>query len=185
MQMSELFKIPNLLTLFRIVVLPLLFILAVRGETIRFVVVFIAAGLSDCLDGYMARKLKQESKLGNNLDSFADEMMFLSGIIFLYYLRNQIYREQIMLLSLFVLLYLIDRIVILNLRFRSPMVLHTIAGKNFQILYFITLPIILFVDNYKPFFFILMALGFYTVIEEIIIYFKHKKLHKGIVSAWT
>jgi len=71
-------SIPNALTIFRILAIPL--IIAVYFSDIGFrswicVILFTLAGISDALDGYLARKWNQTSKLGAFLDPVADKLL--------------------------------------------------------------------------------------------------------------
>lgn len=67
--------IPNLLTLARIAVIPYLVVLLLdRRYTIALPVLFLT-GISDALDGYLARRLNQSSKLGQMLDPAADKLL--------------------------------------------------------------------------------------------------------------
>ena len=70
--------IPNCLTLFRIIAIPLIAI--IYFTDIRFgnwycTIIFTLAGISDALDGYLARKWNQTSKLGAFLDPVADKLL--------------------------------------------------------------------------------------------------------------
>ena len=71
-------NIPNALTLFRIVLIPvfvLLFYLSFPGSHLATAAVFGLAGITDWLDGYLARKLGQATPLGAFLDPVADKLM--------------------------------------------------------------------------------------------------------------
>ena len=69
-------RIPNLLSTSRIVLcLPLLI---VDAMTIPFWVIYLIAGLTDILDGFLARRWGVESKLGARLDSLADFVFVLT-----------------------------------------------------------------------------------------------------------
>lgn len=73
-----LFNWPNLLTLGRIVAIPLLvilFYLPVKWGHVAATVVFVIASMTDWLDGYLARYLQQSTKLGAFLDPVADKLM--------------------------------------------------------------------------------------------------------------
>lgn len=74
---------PNIITAFRVLVLPLLAILIVRGEGWWAGFLIIIAGLSDILDGWVARHYKQESALGALMDPVADKLMLCVGSIYL------------------------------------------------------------------------------------------------------
>jgi CDP-diacylglycerol--glycerol-3-phosphate 3-phosphatidyltransferase len=68
----DLMTIPNLLSLFRIAGVTLAVILYLGGHGWLAVVIGTVAGLTDHLDGYLARRLKQETTLGAMLDQAAD-----------------------------------------------------------------------------------------------------------------
>lgn len=70
-------SLANLISLSRIV-LSLLMV-HVRDQTVLFVTLYLASGLSDLLDGFVARRTKSQSLLGARLDSIAD--LFLFGAI--------------------------------------------------------------------------------------------------------
>ena len=69
-------RIPNLLSMSRIVLcLPLLL---VDAMTLPFWTLYVIAGLTDMLDGFLARRCGVESKFGARLDSLADFMLVLA-----------------------------------------------------------------------------------------------------------
>ena len=75
--------IPNLITMVRIVLTPV-FIIFLIGEEFRWaLVVFIACGVSDGLDGMVARLFNQKSRLGTFLDPLADKMVLASAYVVL------------------------------------------------------------------------------------------------------
>jgi cardiolipin synthase (CMP-forming) len=66
---------PNLLTLMRICLAPFLVAAILEGEYKLGFILFVAAGLTDALDGMLARVLKQRSMLGHYLDPVADKLL--------------------------------------------------------------------------------------------------------------
>jgi len=66
---------PNLLTLLRICMAPFLVVAVLQGEYALGFGLFVAAGLTDALDGALARILKQRSVLGHYLDPVADKLL--------------------------------------------------------------------------------------------------------------
>jgi cardiolipin synthase len=74
-------NIPNLLTLLRIILVPLIVILLIQRSFVKALIVFIAAALSDALDGFLARILNQQTVLGAYLDPIADKALLASSFV--------------------------------------------------------------------------------------------------------
>jgi cardiolipin synthase len=75
--------IPNALTLFRILLTPVLIWLLLDGRLVPALIVFFIAGMTDGLDGLIARLLNQRSKLGAYLDPLADKLLLVSSFLLL------------------------------------------------------------------------------------------------------
>lgn len=75
--------IPNLLSLVRMGLVPLFIIAVVDGESFEALIVFLAAGLTDALDGFIARVFRQQSVLGMYLDPIADKLLLMSAFVVL------------------------------------------------------------------------------------------------------
>ena len=80
------FKIPNILTIGRIIIVPIFvltfFLPGFFGDLIPFFL-FIAASFTDFLDGLLARFFKEESKLGELLDPIADKILVSTALVLL------------------------------------------------------------------------------------------------------
>ena len=72
----------NKITLLRIALIPVFLLLAYRGYKIPALLVFIAASLTDTLDGYIARHCDQVSNFGKFMDPLADKMLVLAAMCF-------------------------------------------------------------------------------------------------------
>lgn len=66
---------PNLLTLMRICIAPFLVVAILQSEFTLAFALFVAAGFTDALDGFLARVLKQRSTVGQYLDPVADKLL--------------------------------------------------------------------------------------------------------------
>ncbi len=79
-------KIPNILTIGRIIIVPIFviafFIPGFFGDLIPFFL-FVLASFTDYLDGLLARLFKEESKLGELLDPIADKILVAAALILL------------------------------------------------------------------------------------------------------
>ncbi|MDE1547634.1 CDP-diacylglycerol--glycerol-3-phosphate 3-phosphatidyltransferase [Jeotgalibaca caeni] len=87
-------QLPNLLTILRLLLIPFYFIVFYSGSenaTFQALLVFIAASITDVLDGYLARKYEVVSKFGTVADPFADKLMQISV---LYTLSDADYLEN-------------------------------------------------------------------------------------------
>jgi cardiolipin synthase len=90
------FNTPNLVTLSRIVLIPLIIglyylpeeWLSYHAKNVAATVVFILAALTDWLDGYLARRLNQTSAFGAFLDPVADKLIVVGALIALLYLNR-------------------------------------------------------------------------------------------------
>jgi cardiolipin synthase len=71
--------IPNLLSAARVVLAPWVIVLLLRGDFVSVLWWFLFAAITDALDGWLARRLRVESALGQMLDPVADKLL-LSGV---------------------------------------------------------------------------------------------------------
>ena len=68
-------NVPNLITLLRLLLIPAVIICLLENRFGWALVFFVVAGLSDALDGFLARALKQKTLLGAILDPIADKLL--------------------------------------------------------------------------------------------------------------
>ena len=80
---SNVWTIPNVLTIIRMLLIPVFVVLFFHEEEIRWgsLCVFCAASLTDMLDGYLARKLNQITDFGKLFDPLADKLMVLTAMV--------------------------------------------------------------------------------------------------------
>jgi len=77
-------NIPNSITIFRIILIPIIVVLMLTNIPyggILAATIFLFAALTDSLDGYLARKWKQTTKLGAILDPVADKLLITAALI--------------------------------------------------------------------------------------------------------
>ena len=80
---SRVLTIPNILTFLRIGLIPIFAILLVYNREAWALVVFTIAGVSDGVDGFIARRMKQESELGTIIDPIADKLLMTTAFVML------------------------------------------------------------------------------------------------------
>ena len=91
---SNLYSIPNIHSLLRLALVPVLVGLASAQRGDIFLVVLAVSLLSDVLDGYLARKLGLVSELGAKLDSWGDILTYAAMILGLHLIWPDIFDKQ-------------------------------------------------------------------------------------------
>src|SRR5215213_1608506 len=81
--MSSIITIPNLLTFLRMALIPVFASLLFYEYIGLALLAFIIAGISDGVDGFIARRFKQESELGTIIDPIADKLLMTTAFIIL------------------------------------------------------------------------------------------------------
>ena len=74
-------NIPNFLSLLRIILVPVIVIFLIQGSYTKALIIFVIAGLTDALDGALARLLNKQTKLGSFLDPLADKILLSTSVI--------------------------------------------------------------------------------------------------------
>lgn len=78
---TKILTIPNILTFLRMGSIPVFATLLVYGREGAALAVFAIAGISDGIDGFIARRLNQESELGTIIDPIADKLLMTTAFI--------------------------------------------------------------------------------------------------------
>lgn len=71
-------SIPNLITLGRVIIIPIIFWLLVSGQTQGAFFLFVFAGITDAVDGWLAKSWNMKTELGAYLDPMADKLLIVS-----------------------------------------------------------------------------------------------------------
>ena len=74
--------VPNLLTLLRLVLIPFFIYASMRDAFNVAFIIFVSAAVTDILDGFIARRFNQRSRIGALLDPAADKTMMICGYVF-------------------------------------------------------------------------------------------------------
>ena len=78
---SRIWTIPNVLSMLRLALVPLFLVLIVRGDYVAALIVLVIASFTDLLDGYLARRLGQVTRLGQLLDPAADRLYIFAALV--------------------------------------------------------------------------------------------------------
>ncbi|SEW15263.1 CDP-alcohol phosphatidyltransferase family protein [[Clostridium] fimetarium] len=134
-------KLPNIITMMRIVFSPIL--LFINPLTPLFLLIYVICGLSDALDGYLARRSGATSHFGATLDSIADTIFFV--IILVVFIPRVKIPSEIAVWILGIALIRLVSLAIGFYKYHGFAFLHTYANKItglvlfcFPLLYFCT-----------------------------------------------
>ncbi len=97
--------LPNQITAARLVLIPVLWVLAWLRMPKYVAAGILAALISDVLDGVLARRLDQVSEAGSKFDSVADNILLPSSVVWLYLLRPEVFVEHPWTMAAAVALY--------------------------------------------------------------------------------
>jgi cardiolipin synthase len=98
-KLSQLLTAPNQLTLLRMMFVPFIVIKLVEGHYSSALILFVLAGLSDGLDGLLARTLKQQTVLGQYLDPIADKLLLSTMFLVLSILHKIPWKFTVLVFS--------------------------------------------------------------------------------------
>jgi cardiolipin synthase (CMP-forming) len=98
-KLSQILSFPNQLTLLRMVFLPFIILKLVDGHYLSALILFVLAGLSDGLDGLLARRLRQQTVLGQYLDPIADKALLSTVFLVLSILHKIPWKFTVLVFS--------------------------------------------------------------------------------------
>lgn len=173
MNFRQILTAPNQLTLLRMIFLPFIVIDLVKHDFRWALILFVLAGLSDGLDGLLARKLHQQTLLGQYLDPIADKLLLSTTFLVLSIEQRALvpWKYTVMVFSRDVSILLISGVlfVIAGLRDFRPSIFgkaNTFAqvAAVFFVLVFLVEPILLFQIATKIF---LRATFIFTIVSAV------------------
>lgn len=175
-------NLPNLLSLLRIVLAPLMLWLAWRGEREAFIAMLLLAWLSDAVDGWLARRLKQITELGARLDSWGDLALYLSLALGAWWLWPERIRTEALAVAIILAAYFLPVCVGL-IKFRHLTSYHTWAVKAAAVTTALAVIALLLLDVGWPLR-AAAAVSLYAAVEEIAISLRLQRLRSDIASYW-
>jgi cardiolipin synthase len=78
---SRVWTIPNVLSFFRLALVPVFLAFVIEGEDALALLVLVVSSVTDFLDGWLARRLNQVSRLGQLLDPAADRLYIFAALV--------------------------------------------------------------------------------------------------------
>ena len=160
--MRAMFKTPaNFFSYSRLLMVPVLWVLALRGETFWLGIGLLYCGLSDTIDGNLARWLKQTSPEGAKIDSIADHLVLFSSVFWLLMLRPEMITENITMVSIMLTISIMALLVGI-VKFRRFANLHLYSSKFAAVFLYALIVSSFIFGGYNPILFWIACLS-YTV----------------------
>lgn len=163
-------NIANYISISRIVMSILL--LVPKSLTIPFTIIYGYCGVSDIVDGYIARKCNNTSKIGSILDSVGDLIFVIISIFKIMPFLNL--ANRIIIWAIIIVLIKICNVICSYIYYKELIFPHTIANKITGFILFIA-PLILLKNNYILFEIIICSIATFAAIQEGY-YIKNNKL---------
>jgi phosphatidylglycerophosphate synthase len=180
---SRNFNLANTITASRIIFMPFLFMFVIQENRSAFLTGYIIVGSTDFLDGWIARKLNQVTKLGKMLDSIADIFFYIPTAWFLMVLYPAYIMPNILWLIGAFLVYFTSFIVSI-IKIGKPIMMHTSLLRFNAVLVFSMVILSYFMNTTYLLTFILInfMIGFF---ESILIFLKFGHVDVDTKSIFT
>jgi len=175
-------RLPNLLTAVRLVLLAPLWALALAGRRAELAAGLLLAGLTDVLDGVLARRSGRATPFGSQLDSLADMLLAGSIVVWLALLRPDFFRAEAPLLLAWVGLGLLA-LAVGWVRFRRFANLHLYSAKVAGAAGYGFAISLLLVDGYsRPLFLAVLAVCVLASLETLLVFLLREDVDEHLGS---
>lgn len=176
---ENIINVPNFISLYRLLVFPVILYMALRGYEDWFVILLCISLVSDAIDGSIARYFKLQTNFGAALDNLADIFTYAMAILGLFVFKWNEIEPHSWILFLFLGVFILSYIVSFA-RFGKIPGLHlysAVSAGYAQSIFFI----VLFVFGFYPWMLYLVCIwGIIAYTEKIIILFKLDDIKIGV-----
>jgi CDP-diacylglycerol--glycerol-3-phosphate 3-phosphatidyltransferase len=178
---SDLKKISNQITLLRFLFLSLMWVGVFQNRPTYYLAFgFILCGITDFLDGFLARKLNQITEIGSRLDSWADNFLLISGIMWTIMLMPEIFTDNKLIFLLTLATYVVF-LLIGFIKFRRFANLHLYLSKVSTVILYIFLVHAFFMGVYsKNLFYLTVGVSFISALEGIAVFLSSSDVNENI-----
>lgn len=159
--LQQLKTVPNLVTGVRMLLIPMMWVCAFLELSTPIGIGMFLAGLTDYLDGWLARKLKQHSDIGARFDALADNVLIPSAVAWLAMLYPEMFTGHPVLTALAFGVYL-AAIVLGVVKFRQVANLHLYSTRFAGVVQYIFIITTFLMGGYTEWLFIL-AMGLWCI----------------------
>lgn len=172
-------NVPNFISLYRLLIFPLIMYLALTGQEKWFVILLCISLVSDVLDGNIARYFKLQTNFGAALDNLADICTYAVALLGLFVFKWDVIEPHALILYIFLSVFVLSYFVSF-FRFGKIPGLHlysAVSAGYVQSIFFF----ILFVFGFYPWmYYLAIGWGALAYIEKILVLFKLDDIKIGV-----
>ena len=179
---EDIYNLPNLVSLIRILMAPVLFYFAINQQPYWFIGTLLFAEFTDVLDGFLARTLNQITEMGSHLDSWGDFVIYATIAICAWILWPDILQRELLYFVIIVLSFTLP-VIIGYIKFHQFTSYHTWSVKLAVVVTVISY-LLVFTETLDWPFRIAAIFCLYAAIEEIAITFLIRHEHVDVRSVW-
>ncbi|WP_062122400.1 CDP-alcohol phosphatidyltransferase family protein [Geofilum rubicundum] len=176
---ENILNLPNAFSLYRVLVFPVIFYMALTGQESWFVVLLCISLVTDIIDGSLARLLKLQTNFGAALDNLGDILTYAMALLGLFLFKWSVIEPHAWILWIFLTVFVASYLVSF-LRFGKIPGLHlysAVTAGYLQGLFFF----VLFVFGFYPWFYYLaIGWGAIAYTEKILVLLKLDDIRIGV-----
>jgi len=176
---ENIYNLPNFLSLYRLLTVPLLFYIAFSDNEKIFFYWFLINMFTDALDGFVARKFNMQTRLGAKLDSLADFFMYLLAMYAMIHFKWNDLQEYKYSFYLIIFYYLFIDIFSL-LKFNEIASLHLISSKINGVVQGLFFLLLFTVGLIKPYYWLMFVLATFSFIENMFFLIRLKEMKSNL-----
>jgi len=180
---QAIWTIPNLLSIYRLVVFPVLVFAILKQQEQLFSFLFFISLITDILDGWIARTFHMESELGAKLDSWADTLTYIAGFWAIFSLKWQEIAPHISWVFAFAIAW-VALYLAMFIKFGGIVGLHTYSFKATAYLQGACMMGLLWFGFWGWLYYLAIGWGILACIEEIIIVLLLPEAKTDVKGLW-
>lgn len=128
MKKNEFLTVPNIITSYRLIIDPVILYFILSDKENLFAIFLIINLVTDALDGFIARRLKQETEIGAKLDGFADNFTYLLAFLGIFVFKMDDIRPHLVSF-IFMITMLVSTVIVSLIKFRKFPAYHLYTTK--------------------------------------------------------
>lgn len=172
-------NVPNLISLYRLLVFPVILYMALTNRESVFVVLLCISLVSDALDGFIARRFNLQTKFGAALDNLADICTYAMAVLGLFIFKWTDVEPHALMLYIFFTLFILSYIIAF-VRFGKIPGLHlysAVSAGYVQSIFFFVLFVFGF---YEWFYYLALGWGVIAYVEKCLVLLRLDDIKRGV-----